>query len=91
MVTLTRVPMSCFATRCSMVARARVESHAADHDRSELREIDPPVALDRQLIGRRLVAVELDIQRVARTDDVVRWDLNIRHRAKVLGTPSNKS
>ena len=85
MVTLTCVPINCFATCSSIVSARRVERHAAHHDGPELREIDPAVPLDRQLISRGLVAVELDVQRIAGSDDIVDRNLDIGDRREGAG------
>ncbi len=49
----------------------RIETHVADHDRTELGKIHPAVSLNGQLIERGLVAINLNLQRVAGTDDIV--------------------
>ena len=63
----------------------RIEGHVADRDGSQLGKIDSSVALDGELVGARLIAVELHDQGISRPDDVVRRHLNIGHRRKGAG------
>src|ERR1700689_1174520 len=60
----------------------RVKSHSAHRDWAELGKLDPTVATDRQRIRRCFVAIKLNIERVARSHDVVNWNLNILDRRK---------